>query len=318
MSKNTEMRTIFFRHILAVSVAMAISCGSNDEDIDKRPEYPAFGPERDVIINGLSFDAMEPFISPDGKYLLFNNLNDGINTKLYYATKINDSIFEYAGEIIGVNQTETPHLDAVPDLDSSGHFYWTSTRNYPAELNNLYYGTFRDGVVQNIGRVQGDFNKNLPGWLVMDHGISLDGKLLYYNNARFDNSNCQGPCETTLGIAQKVNDSTFNTLENSASILQNVTDENYIYYAPCISSDDLELYFTRFLKREVNPQTVFEICVAVREDSQLQFSVPQVLFSDNAVNLIEAPTLTSNQNIIYYHRKTADSHKIVMRYRKPG
>ena len=30
--------------------------------------YPEFGPERAVNIIGLDFDAMEPFISPDGEY----------------------------------------------------------------------------------------------------------------------------------------------------------------------------------------------------------------------------------------------------------
>jgi hypothetical protein len=38
----------------------------------------------------------------------------------------------------------------------------------------------------------------------MDHGISLDGQYLYFNNARFDDMNCIGPCETTLGIAQEI------------------------------------------------------------------------------------------------------------------
>ena len=225
-----------------------MSCSSNDNDINTTPTYPSFGAEIEVTINGLSFDAMEPFMSPDGNYLFFNNLNDGINTKLYYATKVNDSTFNYAGELLGANQTTSPQLDAVADMDSSGNFYWTSTRNYPAELNNLFHGTFNAGTVSNIARVQGDFNMNTPGWLVMDHGISLDGQFLYFNNARFDNASCQGPCETILGIAQKSNASTFNTLPNSAVILQNINDANYIYYAPCISSDNLELYFTRYLK----------------------------------------------------------------------
>jgi hypothetical protein len=118
-----------------------------------------------------------------------------------------------------------------------------------------------------------------------------------------------------LGIAQKDNSSTFNTLPNSTSILQNINDANYIYYAPCISSDNLELYYTRYLKGTITPSTVFEICVAVRSDSQSEFSIPSVLFSEDLSNLIEAPTLTVDKKIMYYHQKTSDSHKIVMRYR---
>ena len=306
------MKTYF--KIICIAL-LIFSCSSNDNDINTSDIYPSFGSEVEVTINGLSFDAMEPFLSPNGNYLFFNNLNDGINTKLYYATRVNDSTFNYVGELVGTNQTASPHLDAVADMDIDGNFYWTSTRNYPTELNNLFHGTFSNGNVIDIGRVQGDFNMNTPGWLVMDHGISLDGQYLYFNNARFDETNCLGPCETTIGVAQKENGSTFTTLPDSDSILQNINDANYIYYAPCISSDNLELYYTRYLKENINSSTVFEICVAVRPNALSDFSVPKVLFSEPIANLIEAPSLTVDKSIIYYHQKTSDSHKIVMRYR---
>lgn len=304
--------------IILTSIFAALfigSCSSDNNEIKPIETPPSFGAEINVTINGLSFDAMEPFISPDGSYLFFNNLNDGLNTKLFYAAKTNDSTFTFVGELTGANQTTPPHLDAVADMDSENNFYWTSTRSYPLELDNLFRGNFDAGVVTNIERVHGDFNMNIPGWLIMDHGISLDGQFLYFNNARFDTNNCQGPCETHIGIAQKVNASIFSTLPNSESILQNINDGNYIYYAPCISSDNLELYYTRYLKGAISSSTLFEICVAVRNTLAGTFSAPTVLFSDAVPNLIEAPSLTTDKRIIYYHRKTVDSHKIVMRYR---
>jgi hypothetical protein len=294
---------------------LIFTCSSNDNDTNTSDIYPSFVSVIEVTINELSFDAMEPFLAPNGNYLFFNNLNDGINTKLYYATIVNDSTFNYVGELIGTNQTTTPYLDAVAAMDIEGNFYWTSTWNYPTELNNLFHGTFSNGHISEIGRVQGDFNMNTPSWLVMGHGISLDGQSLYFSNARFNETNCLGPCETTLGIAQKDNDSTFTTLQNSDSILQNINDANYIYYAPCISSDNLELYYTRYIKGDITSATVFEICVAVRPNAMSDFSEPKVLFSEPIANLIEAPTLTVDKRIIYYHQKTSDSHKIVMRYR---
>ena len=278
--------------------------------------YPSYGPEIDVTITGLTFDAMEPFVSANGDFLFFNNLNDGVNTKLYYATMVNDSTFSFVGELNGTNQATPPHLDGVADIDASNNFYWTSTRDYPADLDNLFYGKFDSGNVTDIGRVRGDFNKSIPGWLVMDHGISYDGQLLYFNNARFNGVNCQGPCETEIGIAQKVNDSTFNKIPSSDIILQNVNDANYIYYAPCISSDNLEFYYTRFAKGEITPNTIFEVCVAVREAPIEAFSMPKVLFYEPISDLIEAPTLTTDKQIIYYHRKITGSHKVVMRYRE--
>lgn len=302
--------------LAALLFVLATSCSATDDGTASQPTYPAFGAEITVRIQGLSFDAMEPFVSADGTYLFFNSLNDGIDTKLYYATKINDSTFQFEGALTGTNQAANPQLNAVADLDASGNFYWTSTRDYPAELRNLFQGKFSGGNVTEIRRVQGNFYKNLPGWLVMDHGVSTDGEFLYFNNARFDGSACQGPCETELGVARKVNDSTFTTLANSHEILQNIQDPDYIYYAPCISSDNLELYYTRYLKGALTPGTLFEICVAVRNAPTGIFSSPRVLFSEAIANLIEAPTLTTDKRLMYYHRKIPGSHQIVMRYRQ--
>lgn len=300
--------------LILVSLLL-VACSPDDDELIE-PVYPIYGPEISVIIENLSFDAMEPFLSPDGSTLFFNNLNDGINTKLYYATKINDAQFAYVGELSGANQITTPHLDAVADLDSEGNFYWTSTRNYPAELNNLFHGILNDGEVSDIGRVEGDFYMNIPGWLIMDHGVSLDGQFLYISNARFDNTTCIGPCETTLSIAQKNGANSFVTLANSEALLANINDTNYIYYAPCISSDNLELYYTRYLKGAIEPTTIFEICVAVRNKADDIFELPKVLFSAPISSLVEAPTLTVDKRIMYYHRKTDGTHKIFMRERQ--
>ena len=86
--------------------------------IVKSQTYPSYGPEIEVTINGLIVDAMEPFISDDENYLFFNNLNSGGTTKLFYATKVNDSTFNYVGELNGTNQLITPYLDGFADMDS--------------------------------------------------------------------------------------------------------------------------------------------------------------------------------------------------------
>jgi len=279
--------------------------------------YPTYGPEKTVTIIGLTTDAMEPFLSPDGNYLFYNNLNDGINTRLYYASSVNDSTFNFIGELNGTNQQTPPHLDAVPGLDLSNNFYWVSTRDYPLEFDNLFHGTFNSGNVTNIGRLHGDFYIYSPGWILMDHGISFDGQLLYFNNARFNGDNCPGPCETRIGVAQKANDSTFIMLPNSTQIMEFVNDPNYKNYAPAITQDELELYYTRFPQGPIDGSTLSQICVVVRNNSFDNFSTPLVLFSDFlGASIVEAPTLTADKQIMYYHKKINGIHKIMMRYRE--
>lgn len=278
--------------------------------------YPSYGPEKSVTIIGLTTDAMEPFISPDGNYLFYNNLNDGINTRLYYATRINDSTFNFVGELNGTNQPATPNLDAVAGLDTANSFYWVSLRDYPLEFDNLFYGKFDSGNVTNIGRLHGDFYIYFPGWLLMDHGISYNGQLLYFNNARFDGDNCPGPCETRIGVAQKENDSTFMMLPNSNQIMEFVNDPDYKNYAPAVTNDEFELYYTRFLKGPVTANSIAEMCVVVRNSPADNFSAPEVLFSSNILNnFAEAPTLTTDKQIMYYHQKVGGIYKIMMRTR---
>lgn len=281
--------------------------------------YPTFGPEKKVTVTGLTFDAMEPFISPDDNIIYFNSLNSGGNTNLYYATKVNDTTFNYVGLVGGTFDPAPNHLDAVASIDSSNRFFWTSLRDYPDQIANLRCGTYSDGNVSSISPVFGDFNIddfNFPfGWLIMDAAINYQGDLLYYCNAKFDFSNTSSagiPCEAKLGVAQKINDNTFNKLPDSDAIFANINDqENYLVYAPQITPDGLELYYTRLLKNTVNT----EICVSVRTSVTEPFSPPSVIHSNQGF-LPEAASPSVDQQKIYYHQKDQSGiFQLYLRYR---
>jgi hypothetical protein len=274
-------------------------------------QNPTFGPEIPVNFISVKFDAMEPHLSPDGNALFFNSLNDGITTSLYYGGKINDSTFSLAGQVPIVNQTVTPRLDAVASLDTANNFYWVSTRNYPVDFDNLHRIRFLQSGYTNYGRVHGDFYIYSPGWLIMDAAITNFGDQLYYCNAFFNN--CGGaPCKAALGIADKVNDSTFMKNPSSASILAAINDTtNYIVYAPQLSEDGLELYFTRLLHNSINT----EICVSSRLSTSAAFGAPSVLVSSPTGELPEAATVSADKSKIYYHKKQGGVFKLFLRYR---
>ncbi|HOZ86246.1 MAG TPA: T9SS type A sorting domain-containing protein [Bacteroidia bacterium] len=272
--------------------------------------YPVFGPEIKVKIIGLSFDAMEPFISLDGNTLFFNSLNSGGNTNLYYATRVNDSTFNYVGLVSGTYDPSANHLDGVPSLDSASNFFWVSLRNFP----NLHRGKYLAANVSGITRTFGDFNILSPGWIIMDAAISYQGNLLYYCNAYFGPTytECIGvPCKARMGVAQKVNDSTFNKLSNSEALFYNINDSNYVVYAPQVTKDGLELYYTRLLKNTTNT----EICVSVRNNVNDTFSLPLVIHSNPGL-LPEAASISSDKQKIYYHQKNSNGiFNICLRYR---
>lgn len=271
---------------------------------------PIYGNDIKVTVNGFTVDAMEPHISPDGNALFFNSLNSGGTTSLYYAAKVNDSTFNLAGLMPVVNETVTPYLNAVASIDTSDTFYWVSLRGYPSNINNLHRVTFGTTGPTNFGRVYGNFNINTPGYLIMDAAISYEGNYLYYCNAYFNSCAFGLPCSSRMGVAQKVNDSTFNYLPNTNSIFANVNDTSYIVYAPVVTPDGLELYFTRALVGV--PQT--EICVSVRSTTLSAFSTPTVIIT-SFNNAPEGPTLTTNKNILYYHKKSGGVFTIFMKYK---
>lgn len=277
--------------------------------------YPSFGAEIQVSINGLGFDAMEPFLSSDENILFFNSLNAGGNTNLHYAHRVNDSTFNYVGLLNGTVDTTSNHLDAVASMDSTNRFYWVSLRNYPTIFENLHSGAFNGTSVNDVKRVYGNFNISTLGWIIMDAAVSNQGTHLYYCNAFFDfvNNSCGAgvPCSASIGVAQKINDSTFNKLPTTDAIFALVNDTNYLVYAPQVSIDGLELYFTRLLKNTFNTQ----VCVAVRNSINDNFSAPQIIHQNNGF-APEGPTINADKTKLYYHQKDGTGlHKIYLRYR---
>ncbi|MDP1801352.1 MAG: T9SS type A sorting domain-containing protein [Bacteroidota bacterium] len=274
-------------------------------------QTPVFGSEFHVTINGLTFDAMEPFLSTDGNALFFNSLNDGITTSLYYASRVNDVTFNYIGPVPVVNQTVTPRLDGVASVDTLNNFYWVSTRNYSTSFENLHRVRFLTSGYENFGPLHGNFYIPLPGWLIMDAGINFHGDQLIYCNAQFNGCANGLPCRASMGLANKVNDSTFNKDLNTDILMANVNDTStYIVYAPALTKDGLELYYTRLLKNS----TQTEIMVATRTNTVSPFSVGTLLIGAPYI-APEAPTLSTDKTKMYYHRKNGSLHEIYLRYR---
>ena len=101
---------------LTFLLLFAISC--EDETITDTNNFDSsFTHEQKVTIIGYTSDAMEPFISKDDKYLFFNNLDGPNNKDIYYAEKVNDTTFEFKGEVQGINTT---YVDANPTMDIFG------------------------------------------------------------------------------------------------------------------------------------------------------------------------------------------------------
>ena len=281
------IKTIAFSLI----TGMFIFCESEKHEA-LPPENTEFGQPIKVNMTGYSGHIMEPCLSRDGNTLLFNNLNEPTeNTNLHWATRVDDSTFQYNGEITGAN---TVYLEGVPALNIAGKLYFVSTRNYLDSLSTIFQADYANGTVSNIQLVNG-ISKLKPGWVNFDVDISVDGNTLYFVDGEIPQS---VPVSAELVIARKTTNG-FERLTNSNELLKNI-NTNALEYAACISNDQLELFFTR-LKLPITASSLSEIYVSKRVTTNEPFGLPSKIAS--ITGFAEAATLTPDNKKLYYHMK---------------
>ena len=261
--------------------------------------YTAFSNPLPVTITGYSGDAMEPFISKDGAYLFFNNRNDpSINTDLFYASRVDDQTFTFIGPVPNAN---SPQLDAVASLDTLGNFYFISTRSYSTTLATVYSGQFSATAVSNIALVPG-ISLQQAGEVNFDAEISADGQTLWFDDGQYTSAGALQAA--SIAIADRQGD-TFARNSNSASILATVNAAG-LNYAPSISVDGLELFFTRLdsTASGANPA----IYRATRADTNSAFATPELVSA--ASGFVEAPSLSADGHLLYFHKLVGGTYLI--------
>lgn len=277
--------------------ALVVSCAPPRAQAPIDATSNAFeNPER-VIIEGYDGDAMEPFISRDGKYLFFNNLNGpSVNTNLHWTERIDDLHFKYLGELQGVN---TPALEGVPSMDREGNFYFVSNRSYDQTASTLYRAKFGNGVVTGVELVPG-VSLAKPGIVNFDAEISADGDTLYFVESQFNSFH--QPESARILIARR-SGNTFVRDPASASIMLSINSDG-LNYAPATSASECEIFFTR-----AGPQGP-AIYMAHRADKTQPFQKPLRLAA--ITGFVEGPTLSPDEQSLYYHRKE-NGHLVLYR-----
>ncbi|MBP6336474.1 MAG: PD40 domain-containing protein [Vitreoscilla sp.] len=295
MAFLTRVPSLLLMPLLLTSCLMGHADGGSPPP--RTTEYRAFGSPQRVAIHGYDGHAMEPFITKDGQYLLFNNRNDPrTNTNLHLATRVDDLRFQYQGELKGAN---TPALDAVPSLDRDGHLFFISVRSYEQTLSTLYQGRFDKGKVTGVELVEG-VSLRKPGVVMFDAEIATDGKTLLVVDGQFTG----GPAPKTADIAIAVRDGTgFRRTPASSEQFKNINTKA-LEYAPAISGDLLELFFTRASTASASHQPV--IMRATRSSPEEAFGLPQKVAA--ITGFVEAPTLTADGRALYYHRLDGDRY----------
>ncbi len=141
-----------------------------------------FGAPEPVTIRGYDGHAMEPFISRDGATLFFNSRNGPRDqTDIYWARRINDTTFDFAGPLAGANSDK---LDGVPTLSLDGAFAMISVRAVAEQGATVWTGAWDGRVVHGLALQRVLSPGPLP-LFNMDIEMSADGRRLYFTDNRW-------------------------------------------------------------------------------------------------------------------------------------
>jgi hypothetical protein len=290
------------RMIAAVLVASAVAvlgpAGAASAGL-----YRAFSDPQPVTIEGYSGSAMEPFISRDGEYLLFNTSNVAPSIPaLQFAKRINTQTFEYHGEILGEGVNEPGELSGTPTMDEAGQLYFISPRSYGQTLSTIYTGQFSDGLVTAVHLLPG-VSGGVPGIVDFDVEVSADGDTLYVSVGRFE-ADGVGPTSARIAIFEKVAGG-FVPDPHSANILKKVNGAGALDYAASIAGNGLELFFTRASPAAGVAPAIYR---AVRSGTGRDFGHVQRVAA--ITGFAEAPSLSAEGTTLYYHCLIGEHYEI--------
>jgi hypothetical protein len=283
----------------ATIVALLLTASGSDTDAASPATSicQGFTHPRPVVIRGYTGNAMEPFVTPDGKYMLFNNSNSAKHTTLRYATRLDDTTFIYGGKVSGANDSHA--LTAVPSVTADGTLYFISTRSYSQTLSTVYEAQFRDGEATGVALVAG-LAAPRPGIVNFDVDVASDGHSLYVSQGAFSGGSSPDAASIVLYTRRAEG---FMRDPSSDGLMKDVNDASALNYAADVSQDGLVLFFTR-AAMGVPPQ----IYRAERSDSSQPFGNVQLVAA--ATGFVEAPSLSRDGRLLYYHHKTGNHFMI--------
>ncbi|MFL5609005.1 MAG: TolB family protein [Gemmatimonadaceae bacterium] len=255
---------------------------------DAAPQDSSFTDPRCADIRGYQADAMEPFLTRDGRYLFFNSSNaPGVDTDIHYARVVDELTFDYVGPLRGANSGV---LDGVPTLTASGDLYFVSIRSYDTTASTVYRARFIDGVVDQVRLVPGLPRERTV--VIFDVEVSPDGRTLYYARGIFTGGPV--PRAADLQVARRVGDG-FELSREQTALLAHVNTADALEYAASISADERELYFTRLYG------TSPAIYRSVRASRVAAWGPPARIAAIHG--FVEAPTLSADGQRLYYHQR---------------
>lgn len=262
-----------------------------------------FSGETVITVSGFTGNAMEPRISHDQVVLFFNDKPaSDTNMNVHYAIRQSATVYNYIGTVPGT--VANGYLDGVPAIDSSGNFYFISTRDYASNFQTLFSGVLSvlgpsSLQINSVAAADTSIKRTVAGALDMDLDVSWDGTLAVVSRASF--SGKAYPDSSRLELFD-VSSRSLLARSDGQSVFQNINRAGCTVYAGALSSDKREVFYTLF-PSGAPTGTDFRVMIAKRNSTSEVFAAGQMV-SGITNNFPEGPSLTIDDGgkTLYYHR----------------
>ena len=262
---------------------------------------------------GTPISTEEPFVSRDGRFLFFNTGEHENNKDLHYAECIPNR-WVYRGQI-GPNVNNAKDVQGNPTMDSSYNFFYIDS----GSETMVRMGRFSPdkGELTSIQDVEGVpkrevklIAQKVSGTMGVE--VSADGKVIYFSRATWDLNG--------LALGRLLGSDIFFATERDGKYVYDDMEAQHIMrhintsdleYAASISSDGLELFFTRLSLTDLTSGKIrSKIMRSTRVSLSEAFSKPIEIEAMGSSDFVEGPAISADAKELYYHRREGDKFRL--------
>lgn len=308
---------------LCVLVVMCIISDARAEPLHNRNDsdtFTQFENPQAVDIHDLPYGAggrpvstEEPFVSRDSRFLFFNTGTDENNKDLHYAEWMHTR-WVYRGPI-------GPHVNTPKDvqgnatMDNAYTFLYTDSStetmarmaHFSAETGKLT--SIRDftGVPKRqVSLVAQTVSGN------MGVEMSADGTVVYFSRAtwKLNGLTIGRILESDIFFTTKKGGTYVYDDKEAQRVMRRINTSD-LEYAASISSDGLEIFFTRLALADLQAGTIRSTIMRSTRDSVSEaFSKSAPIAAIGSFDFVEGPTISGDGKELYYHKREGDRFRL--------